>query len=329
MINSLRRIKPQLVEAVRKLVTRKLDERVYESLLLQGRIASLQVRSMESIRSLQDVEFKVFSQWGEDGIIDWLVERAGIPVHLHTFVEFGVETYLEANTRFLIENRNWRGLVMDGDPALRETLRRSHRYYGHDLKAESVFITRENINDLLAKAGFCGELGLLSIDVDGNDYWIWEAINVIQPVICICEYNAIFGDVHPVSIPYDPKFVCGQNQSLAYFGGSIAALRLLATRKGYKFLGTTLGGNDAFFIRNDYDSRLDGALRNIVAMPSRARIPRDRSRALPWLGGYDRFKAISDLPLVNTETGAIVTLNELGPAYSDDWLPQTYRDSAK
>jgi len=84
--------------------------------MLMGRMASWQVRSMDVVSSLQDVEFKVSSQWGEDGIIDWLIERAGIPPALHSFVEFGVENYREANTRFLLQNRNWRGLIWTAAP---------------------------------------------------------------------------------------------------------------------------------------------------------------------------------------------------------------------
>lgn len=320
---TLRTIKSRLVRRVRTLVSRNVEEKVFDSLLLQGCMASWQVRSMQSIHSLQNAEFKVFSQWGEDGIIDWLIERAAIPPRLHTFVEFGVESYSEANTRFLIENRNWRGLIMDGDPMLAETLRRDHRYFRYDLSMKSAFITRENINDLIIEAGFAGEIGLLSIDVDGNDYWIWEAIEAIRPVICICEYNAVFGDLHPVSIPYDPKFMCGQTQSSRlYFGASIAALSSLAARKGYRFLGTTLAGNDAFFIREDYASPFDTALRNIVALPSKFRTPVDPLGELPWVEGYDRFKTISGLPLINTETGETVALGELGSVYSDNWLQQ-------
>jgi hypothetical protein len=316
-------IKTKLVRRVRSLVGRPVEEKVYDSLLLQGRIASWQVRSMQSIQSLQDAEFKVLSQWGEDGIIDWLIERAAIPPRLHTFVEFGVESYREANTRFLIENRNWRGLIMDGDPALTETIQKDHRYYRYDLTTKSAFITRENINTLITEAGFAGEIGLLSIDVDGNDYWIWEAIDAVRPVICVCEYNAVFGDLHPVSIPYDPKFLCGQSQpSRQYFGASIAALSSLAARKRYRFLGTTMAGNDAFFIREDYASPFESALRNIVAVPSKFRCLNDASGQLSWIEGYDRFRMIADLPLINTETGESVTLSKLGPAYSNDWLSQ-------
>ncbi|MFZ0536219.1 MAG: hypothetical protein WAM47_05140, partial [Candidatus Sulfotelmatobacter sp.] len=217
---------------------------------------------MDAISSLDEVEFKVFSQWGEDGIIDWLIERAEIPPHLHSFIEFGVESYAEANTRFLLQNRNWRGLVMDGDPARIERLNKQKQlFWGYDLTAKSAFITRENVNDLFVDAGFSGEIGLLSIDIDGNDYWVWEAIRAVRPIICVCEYNAVFGDIWPISVPYDPHFVRTRPEFRnLYFGASIAAFRSLASQKGYQFLGTNSGGVNAFFIREDYASRFDSGL---------------------------------------------------------------------
>jgi hypothetical protein len=278
---------------------------------------------MKEIRSLQDIEFKVFSQWGEDGIIDWLIERAAIPAHLYTFVEFGVENYRQANTRFLLENRNWRGLIMDGNSTLVETLKEDALYWQYDLAAKSAFITRENINTLLIEAGFSGEIGLLSVDVDGNDYWIWEAISVIQPVICICEYNAVFGDLHAISVPYDAKFDRGLGHfSHLYFGASIVALRALAKRKGYKFLGTTMAGNDAFFIRDDYASYFDSALGDTVGWPSQYRESRDIAGHLSYIRGRHRSDLLADLPVIKTETGETCKIGDLGPIYSNDWLRQ-------
>ncbi|MDW5266655.1 MULTISPECIES: hypothetical protein [Acidobacteriaceae] len=322
--------KSKLLHRIRKSMNGALEakiqageERIYDSQLLQGRMACWQTRSREKIQSLQEIEFKVFSQWGEDGIIDWLIERAAIPVHLHTFVEFGVESYREANTRFLLENRNWRGLVMDGDPALAENLKRDPLFWRYDLTAKSAFITRENVNDLIESAGFSGEVGLLSIDVDGNDYWVWEAISVIQPVICVCEYNAVFGDLQAISVPYDPEFISSRSHfSHLYFGASIAALRSLAARKGYRFVGTTSAANDAFFIREDYAQRLDSALMNKVALASKNRSSRDRSGQLTHIGGIDRLKLISNMSVVKIETGDTVSLGDLGPVYSEDWLQQ-------
>src|SRR5271156_6013918 len=177
---------------VRSLVLGDMRSVATDNLLLSGRMASFLVRGMPTISSIQDVEFKISSQWGEDGIIDWLIERANIPPAAQSFIELGVETYREANTRFLLQNRNWRGLIMDSSAVMVTAVREDALSGTHDLTALPVFITRENINELIASAGFGGDIGLLSIDVDGNDYWVWEAIHAVNPIICIVEYNAVF-----------------------------------------------------------------------------------------------------------------------------------------
>jgi hypothetical protein len=283
-------------------------------------MASRQVRSMDAISSLEKVEFKVFSQWGEDGIIDWLIEHAEIPPHLHSFIEFGVESYSEANTRFLLQNRNWRGLVMDGDPARIERLNKEkHLFWGYDLTAKSAFITREN--DLFVDAGFSGEIGLLSIDIDGNDYWVWEAIRAVRPVICVCEYNAVLGDIWPISVPYEPHFVRTRPEFRnLYFGASIAAFRSLASKKGYQFLGTNSAGVNAFFIREDYASRFNTWLANPTAWPSKFRESLDEAMQLSFVGGLERAQLIRELPVINTETLEKHSLGRLTPLYSEDWL---------
>jgi hypothetical protein len=293
-----------------------------DSLQLQGRMASWQVRSQKVISCLQDVEFTVSSQWGEDGIIDWLIERAGIPVTSQSFIEFGVETYRQANTRFLLQNRNWRGLIMDGSSAMVAVVREDKLDWKHDLTVRPAFITRENINDLIQSAGFRGNIGLLSIDLDGNDYWVWQAIQAVRPIICICEYNAVFGDVYPISIPYDSGFNRTEaHPSNLYFGASIAALRSLAAQKGYRFVGTTAAGNDAFFVREDYAEKfVDTSLGDIRALPSRFRESRDEAGKLNYVGGLERVKHISGMPVVNVETGETVRLGELTAIYSKEWL---------
>ena len=278
---------------------------------------------MKSICSLSDVEFKVFSQFGEDGIIDWLVERARIPRYLRTFVEFGVESYAESNTRFLLENRNWSGFVLDGNPANIELLRKrdSQLSWHRNLIARSAFVTRENINDLLTGAGISGEIGLLSIDVDGNDYWVWDAITAVSPIICICEYNAVFGDVWPITIPYEQGFVRTRKEfHNLYFGASITALQSLAKSKGYLFLGTTSEGVNAFFIREDYGRHLAGLIAGPVSHPSSIQESRDQSGHLSYARGVDKLFLIRDLPVINTQTGKEQALGDLNPVYSDEWL---------
>jgi len=293
-----------------------------ESLQLTGRMASWEIRSRKNIPNLQDVEFRVSSQWGQDGIIDWLIERTEIPSAKQSFIEFGVDNFRQSNTRFLLQNRNWRGLILDGDPAVTKAVGSDNLTWRYDLTARSAFITRANINDLIASAGFGGEIGLLSIDLDGNDYWVWEAIRAVDPIICICEYNAVFGDIHPVSTPYDQNFSRTRaHPSNLYFGASIVALRSLATKKGYRFVGTNSTGNDAFFVREDYAGRfVDDSLQSVRSLPSRFRESRDGSGQKTYISGLERLKHISTLPVINVETGSIIELGDLESVYSSEWL---------
>jgi hypothetical protein len=316
-------VKSRLLRRLRHYVTGQVQGTVDNSLLLLGRMASWQVRSKKVITSLDEVEFKVFSQWGEDGIVEWLVEQAQIPPRFHTFVEFGIESYAEANTRFLLQNRNWRGLVIDGNPAQIELLKKREvqLFWRYDLTARTAFVTRENINDLIIDAGFSGEIGLLSIDIDGNDYWIWQSIDAVRPIICICEYNSVFGDVWPISIPYGPDFVRTRPEFASlYFGASIVALQSLANRKGYHFLGTNSEGVNAFFIRKDYAHRFESLIVSPTAQPSKVRESRDRFGELSFVGGLERSQLIRQLPVTNTETLEQRTLGSLKPLYSDKWL---------
>jgi hypothetical protein len=293
-----------------------------EALQLSGRMASWQVRVRRVIANLQEVEFRVSSQWGQDGIIDWLIERAEIPSAAQSFIEFGVEDYRQSNTRFLLQNRNWRGLVMDGHPAVIAAAKSDGLAWRYDLSAVSEFITRENINDLIGSAGFGGEIGLLSIDLDGNDFWVWEALHAVRPIICICEYNAVFGDVHPVCTPYDPHFSRTKaHPSNLYFGASIAALRSLAAKKGYRFVGTNTAGNDAFFVREDYAGRfIESSLQSVRSLPSLFRESRDGAGQNTYIGGVERLRQISGLPVMQVETGKIIALGDLETVYSDEWM---------
>lgn len=197
-------------------------------------------------------EFRVYSQFGEDGLIQLLVHAVGIPRDRQVFVEFGVEDYREANTRFLLMNDRWRGLVLDGDPANIASLRCDPAYLRYNLTAVAAFVTRDNINDLLRENGFIGEIGLLSVDIDGNDFWVWEAIDAVNPILVTVEYNYRFGPDASVVVPYDPAFVKEEaHPSAIYYGASLRALCRLAQRQGYAFVGCSGGGVNAFFVRRD------------------------------------------------------------------------------
>jgi hypothetical protein len=218
---------------------------------LQEAVGRIEQRQIAFVDGTWDQrEFRVFSQWGEDGIIQYLIHNIAIDRRL--FVEFGVENYLESNTRFLLTNNCWAGLVIDGSATNIDFIKRDSIYWACNLKAEHCFITTNNIEDILKAAGIQGDIGLLSIDIDGNDYWVWEVIRSISPRIVICEYNSHFGPDAKVSTPYDPSFVREKAHfSKIYYGASIAALTALAESKGYSLVASNSAGNNAFFVRDD------------------------------------------------------------------------------
>lgn len=208
------------------------------------------VAERPSGNQLRRWEFSVYSQFGEDGILQFLTQAVALPNR--RFVEFGVEDYRQANTRLLLAKDRWSGLVLDGDPGHIAKIKADPIYSWRDLSAKAAFITAENINDLLAECGFAGELGVLSIDIDGNDYWVWERLDVVTPAIVVVEYNYRFGPADRAAVPYDPGFMKADAHPTAiYFGASLAALCDLGERKGYAFVGCSAGGVNAFFVRRD------------------------------------------------------------------------------
>jgi len=215
-----------------------------------GQIQSHLNNQKKNIYDLSEVEFQVFSQFGDDGIIQYLINKIDIPNK--TFIEFGVENYMESNTRFLLYNNNWTGFVMDGSNDNVNFIKKDIPNWASELYVKAAFINAENINDLVQIPGFNNEVGILSIDIDGNDYWVWKAIDSINPIIVIIEYNSLFGKNNAWTIPYESSFVRGEkSSSLLYFGASLKALQILGERKGYSLIGSCSRGLNAYFIRND------------------------------------------------------------------------------
>ncbi|MDP3562480.1 MAG: hypothetical protein Q8R83_09930 [Legionellaceae bacterium] len=283
-----------------------------EMMILQGRDLALKNRDRSPLPRIQDAEFRVFSQFGEDGILQYLIRETGITPEETSFVEFGVENYLESNTRFLLMNDNWRGMILDGSKQHMDFVRAQTIYWRHDLTAVEAWIDRENINQLIADAGFSGNIGILSIDTDGNDYWIWERIEVVSPVIVVVEWNSVFGPNEAISVPYDPLFEREKAHYSHLFGGaSIAAFEFLAARKGYQLVGSNSAGNNLFFVRKDRLGRLTPLSAKEAYVESRFRESRDVSGQLNFLQGNKRILELLDLSVVEVTTGDTITIRDL------------------
>lgn len=282
-------------------LNRILDEmRVNQGILLAAQ------QAQSTSKRLRDYEFKVFSQWSEDGILQFLTRVIEIPNQ--TFIEFGVENFYESNCRFLMVKDDWSGFVIDGSAKHLERLRKSHFYWRHDLRACNAFITRENINGLLAESGFEEDLGILSVDIDGNDYFVLEAITGFRPRILICEYNTVFGATRKISVPYDPAFYrTTKHYSNLYFGASLAAMTHLAAKRGYSLVGINTA--NAFYVRNDLlNDRVEVVTPEQVYFPSKERQSRDPKGNPTCLAGEARLAILKGMPVVNVETGQNETL---------------------
>jgi hypothetical protein len=274
-----------------------------------GRLEShLQQLRTSPPERLDDVEFRVFSQFGEDGIVQYLV-RTVAPAET-SFVEIGTGDYRESNTRFLLQNNNWRGLAIDGGEAHVEFVLRSPISWRYDVEPVSAFVTRDNVNTLLSDHGFTGQIGLLSIDVDGIDYWLWDAIDVVQPAIVISEYNALWGPDATITVPYDPAFVNSDGHwSQQYFGASLGALVHLGARRGYRFVGCASNGANAFFVREDVAGDLPAPTPQEGYRPSRFLTSRNPDGSLSRVRSTDeRIAMTGHLPVVDVSTGNETTV---------------------
>jgi len=201
---------------------------------------------------LDSFGYKVYSQNDEDGIIEEIFKRIGVTNK--NFVEFGVQDGLESNGHFLLFN-GWRGLWIDGNE---EYFLKLKEYFSEPLSTKQLiainaFITAENINDLIGKNGFNGEIDLLSIDIDGNDYWIWKAIKCIQPRVVVIEYNAKFPPPCEYIMEYNPNHIWDGSDK---FGASLKSLELLGDELGYRLVGTNTNGVNAFFVKKDLAKNL-------------------------------------------------------------------------
>ena len=198
-------------------------------------------------------EFKVYSQNGEDGILLQIFSRVGVTNR--KFVEFGVGDGKECNTASLAIHFGWHGLLMEANEGDVATAKRYYRArLGSRASAVRIvqsWVTAENINQTISRNGMEGEIDLLSIDIDGNDYWVWKAIDCIGPRVAVIEYNASLGH-EPITVAYDPNFDrYEKHPSGFYHGASLAALDKLAKTKGYVLVGCDSAGVNAFFVRRE------------------------------------------------------------------------------
>ena len=203
--------------------------------------------SLPAPYDLLSERFGYLSQNEEDGLLLALFKRIGATDH--RFVEIGCGMN-GGNSGFLAKECGWTGLMLEIEP---ERAARLRSRFAPAVRVVEAQVTRENINEIVSANGLAGDIDLLSIDIDSNDYWVWEALSVCRPRVVIVEYNPLFGTERAVTIPYDPQFNRRQFDvpRAAYYGASLQALANLGARKGYRLALLEPRGVNAFFVRED------------------------------------------------------------------------------
>lgn len=249
-----RKLKVRLRQALDRTSSSGPREQIVSELSIQNTLlcqmlyerAMLIPRAQEPKRLLKH-GFKVYSQHDEDGITEEIFKRIG-----HTdrfFVEFGVGDGLENGTLYCLL-KGWRGVWIDGSAICVDAIETTFKFLleAERLKVRYAFITAETIEQHFRELGVPVEFDLLSIDIDNNDFWVWQAIRQYRPRVVAVEYNASFKQTVNCVIPYNPTSIWDYTN---YFGASLKALEELGRQKGYCLVGCNYTGVTAFFVRED------------------------------------------------------------------------------
>jgi hypothetical protein len=280
-------------------------------IFLMGQAAILSSRSYShTFKDLWDSEVKIYSQWGEDGILDYLCER--ISLSKPRILEVGAGNFTECNSRFLAENRNASVFAVDGRRDLITTLERDALTWKSHVFALQVWVTPENINEIFYDAMISmNGVDILSLDLDGNDYWILESLDLKEVSIVVVEYNPLFGHKYALSVPREDAFDRNKkHHSNLFFGASLRAFERLLNIKNYTFVGTNRVGNNAFFVRNELCDLIPLRVRENYSDYTdwRIRESRGKNGNLNFLSNLERINEIGEMELLDVDSGKLISV---------------------
>lgn len=213
--------------------------------------AMMQARTVD-LRQPATWEFSAFSQNGEDGILDVL--RKQLKVSNRYFIEIGTSEGVENNSAWLVVAEKYSGIMIEGNPKLAARARRNVASQSVGGECYCMFVTRENIHELRSLA-FYDDPDIFSLDIDGNDYYIAEALldGFFRPKIFVVEYNSVYGPERSLTVEYRDDFsFSSAHPTQLYYGVSISAWRKFFESRGYKFVTVDRNGVNAFFVDPKY-----------------------------------------------------------------------------
>lgn len=275
---------------------------VKKSILLGQKALFQSRKSYKRYKHINQAELKIFSQNGEDGIIDYLLQS--LSIKNPRFIEVGVGDYSECNTRFLYETSSPSGLIIDCLSSLKKKISKNIKIWKTDLNVVEAFVTSENILNILKENNFENNVDLFSLDIDGVDYWVVEKLPKNFSKIAVLEYNPFFGHKNYITVPNIKNFDRKKyHYSMLCFGMSLKAAIEIMSKKNFVFIGSNNMKNNAFFVRKDLAKKLSvkkinqKKLQNFVN--ANFRESRDSSGKLNYLKNYSILNEIKDCYVIN------------------------------
>jgi hypothetical protein len=278
----------------------------------------------KKIHSFKDIEFSSFSQNGEDGILDWLIDSIKLNERLN-FIEFGCGDFMECNTRFLLKKRNWKGLLLDCEKSNTKIIIQDSMFWKYDIRVINKKLDKNNINKILKDNNFIKDIGVLSLDIDGNDYWVLNELK-FKPAIMVCEYNGIFGDNYQLTVPYDINFErTKKHYSNLFFGASIFALIENLKKKNYFFVGTDSRGVNAFFVEKKYFKIISNKINNILIYAPTHRESRDVNYKQTFVDWPNQIKLIKEKEVFDIKKNKNIFIkNIIKDIYSESFIRKKF-----
>lgn len=258
MISFLEQVRRRLGQRYIKITRNALDlesqnQQIQRQIVNQYR--HCRSRGVKPYEKLVDAGFRVHSEFEEDGIILYVLSM--IEPRSRRVVEMCCGDGNQCMATNLILNHGFTGVLFEGDPS---QAAQAHKYFESKQDTKLMppkivggWITRENINSLLDEHDASGEVDLLSLDIDGNDYWVLQAIRNLNPRLIVCETHDIIPSHLSLVMPYDPEFNFRSKPNLEqdFRSASLRAMTNLCRERGYRLIGSHRHGFNVFYLRND------------------------------------------------------------------------------
>ena len=271
--------------------------------------------NLDKIKSFDQISYKVFSQNGEDGILQYLFKS--LELNYIKFVEIGTEDYSESNTRYIFETMRCEGLIIDPLKNLENLVKKNvSKFWRNNLVIINTFVTPDNINSLLDENKYNSNIDLFSLDIDGIDYWIIKKIKKNISKIFIAEYNPFFGPELEITVPNINNFHrTSYHYSNLCWGVSLKSLIKIMIEKNYTFVGSNDLRNNAFFVSNDYVDKLKIKKPNIQNLSeftnASFRESRNKNGKLTYIEPKKILQHIEECEVINLKNNRLVKIKEL------------------